>query len=125
MEKEEIHEQLNELSLELLTLAQNLVHCKVNLEKSMKEGYINMATARKTGTRVSSMQLPNEDSKPFEAEVKISSEECLRQELEVRFKYLSLETGSSGNKDHVESLDSELINRKSGKGKQKIILKKL
>ena len=114
MTSDEIHDQLDELAMELLILCQNYIDTKLQLEKFMKEGYITMAQARNSmggPTSVSALQLPNEDWEDFEAKQKVSLSECKRQEINVKFNYLSLETGAT--KASVENLDSGLVNRKN------------
>ena len=54
------------------------------------------------------MQLPNEDWEPFDSNVKIVKSECVRQEINVKFNYLSLELGHG----KIENLDSNMFNRK-------------
>ena len=112
MSKNELNEQLDILSIELLALCQNYIDAKLQLEKFMKEGFITMAQARNSmggSSSVSALQLPNEDWEDFDATQKVSLSECKRQEINVKFKYLSLETGL---KSSVENLDSGLVNRK-------------
>ena len=60
-----------------------------------------------------SLQLPNENWEPFEADKKIKLSQCMRQEIGVKFNYLSLETGETevDKKEKVETLGSELIHR--------------
>ena len=60
-----------------------------------------------------SLQLPNENWEPFEADKKIKLSQCTRQEIGVKFNYLSLETGETevDKKENVETLGSELIHR--------------
>ena len=62
-----------------------------------------------------SLQLPNENWEPFEAGKKVTLSQCVRQEIGVKFNYLSLEVESGmPKKEKVESLGSELIHRGGG-----------
>ena len=114
MNEDEMNNELDELSFQVVILSQNLLETKIMLEKVMKEGYINLAQARySSGRSISSLQLPNEDWEPFEANAKVMKSECVRQEINVKFNYLSLELGPTTKKSgKVENLDSTLINRK-------------
>ena len=114
MNEDEMNNELDELSFQVVILSQNLLETKIMLEKVMKEGYINLAQARySSGRSISSLQLPNEDWEPFEANAKVMKSECVRQEINVKFNYLSLELGPTPKKSgKVENLDSALINRK-------------
>ena len=114
--KSEVHLQLDELAMQLLLLCQNYIDTKLKLEQFMKEGFITMAQARNSmggPCTVSALQLPNEDWEDFEATKKVSLSESKRQEINVKFNYLSLETGSNTKPDKVENLDSGLVNRKN------------
>ena len=56
--------------------------------------------------------MPNENWEPFEAEKTVKVSFCLRQEIGVKFNYLSLETGQNDpKKENIETLGSELIHR--------------
>ena len=114
MNEDEMNNELDELSFQVVILSQNLLETKIMLEKVMKEGFINLAQARySSGRSISSLQLPNEDWEPFEANAKVMKSECVRQEINVKFNYLSLELGPTPKKSgKVENLDSTLINRK-------------
>ena len=112
--KSDVHSQLDELALQLLLLCQNYIDTKLQLENFMKEGFITMAQARNSmggPSTVSALQLPNEDWEDFEATKKVTLSECKRQEINVKFNYLSLETGATSKT--VENLDSGLVNRKN------------
>lgn len=120
--KEEMNEQLDELAIQLLLLCQTLVDTKLHLEKVTKEGFIGLAQTRKISgpNAVSILQVPAEDD--FEANKRVTLSQCVRQEIGVKFNYLSLEV----NAPKVESLDSQLINRKkkSEEEDSKVVLKK-
>lgn len=119
--QEEIHGQLDELAMQLLLLCQNLVDTKLLLEKFMKEGFIGLAQSRYAHAGgpncISKLQLPNEDWEPFEAVKKVSLSQCMRQEIGVKFNYLSLEVDEPRKlQQEVENLNSsELIHRGSKK----------
>ena len=75
---EAINGELDALSLQLLTLSQELVTKKLVLEQWTKEGYLAMAQARNAmggPHSVSQMQYPTTD---IEASVTTVSEECVR-----------------------------------------------
>ncbi len=110
--KAELNGQLDELAMQLLSLCQSLVDAKLVLETCMKEGFINLAHSRYSmpggPSTISKLQLPNEDWEPFEANSKVSLSQCVRQEIDVKFNYLSLETLPSSR---VENLSSNLVSR--------------
>ena len=116
MTENEINEELDELALEFLLLNQNLIDTKLMLEQLMKEGYMGLAQSRCTMGRssISCLQLPNEEWEPFDANLKVKRSECLRQEINVKFNYLSLDYDADSNVV-VENLDSQLVNRKKSK----------
>ena len=59
--------------------------------------------------------MPNENWEPFEADKTVKVSFCLRQEIGVKFNYLSLETEQNDpKKEKVETLGSELIHRGGG-----------
>ena len=121
MTENEINEELDELALEYLLLNQNLIDTKLMLEQLMKEGYMGLAQSRYTMGRSSSiscLQLPNEEWEPFDANLKVKRSECLRQEINVKFNYLSLDYDAEPNV--VENLDSQLVNRKKSKTEKEI-----
>jgi hypothetical protein len=112
--KDDIHDQMDELAMQLLILCQNLVDTKLILEQHLKEGFIGLAQSRYSmggPASVSALQLPNQDWQPFEAEAKVVKNECLRQDINVRFNYLSLEVKDQA----IEGLDSTLVQRKKKK----------
>ena len=116
MTENEINEELDELAFEFLLLNQNLIDTKLMLEQLMKEGYMGLAQSRCTMGRssISCLQLPNEEWEPFDANLKVKRSECLRQEINVKFNYLSLDYDADPNVV-VENLDSQLVNRKKSK----------
>ena len=121
MTENEINEELDELALEYLLLNQNLIDTKLMLEQLMKEGFMGLAQSRYTMGRSSSiscLQLPNEEWEPFDANLKVKRSECLRQEINVKFNYLSLDYDAEPNV--VENLDSQLVNRKKSKTEKEI-----
>ena len=68
--------------------------------------------------------MPNENWEPFEADKTVKVSFCLRQEIGVKFNYLSLETGQNDTKkEKVETLGSELIHRGGGDKSSTTILK--
>lgn len=107
----DIDEELDDLSLRVLDLSQELINTKLDVEKRMKNGFLNLAKARYSMgyKQVSGLQLPTEDWDDFAAKVKVNHDECLRKENHVRFCYFSMSDGTSSS---VETLDSALVNRK-------------
>lgn len=78
MTAEGINTELDALSLQLLTLSQELVTKKLVLEQWTKQGYLAMAQARNAmggPHSVSQMQYPTTD---IEATVTTAREECVR-----------------------------------------------
>ena len=58
-------------------------------------------------------QLPTEDWPEFESQLKVSKDECLRSEFNVRFNYFSLtQVDRNSAPAKVEDLTSELVHRK-------------
>lgn len=124
--KEEINDQLDELAMQLLLLCQNLVDTKLLLEKFLKEGFIGLAQSRYAHAggpnSISKLQLPTEDWEPFEANKKVSLSQCMRQEIGVKFNYLSLEVDEpSKSQAKIENLgSSELVQRGPKKSEEKL-----
>jgi hypothetical protein len=91
---EQIHSELDILTMRSLELSQDLVISKLKLEQSMKEGFFLMAKARYSSGKssISAMQIPSgEDTDSgFEANIKLSDLECIRTESNVRIKYFSV-----------------------------------
>ena len=78
MTPESINNEMDALSLQLLTLSQELVTKKLELETWTKQGYLTMAQARNAmggPHSVSQVQYPTTD---IEATVTTDSEECVR-----------------------------------------------
>ncbi len=100
LSREEVDAQLDDLSLRLLELCEDLMKAKVRMEQAMREGFVLMAKARYSGgfNSVSALQLPSpneeetssDEEKRLQAIIKVRGEECLREENCVRFNYLSI-----------------------------------
>merc|ERR1719394_2366814 len=120
MTSESINNEMDALNLQLLTLSQELITKKLELETWTKQGYLTMAQARNAmggPHSVSQMQYPTTD---IEATVTTDSEECVRQPSEttgsVRFTHFTIrgaqkeEGGLRQRKAKVEDLTSEFAN---------------
>lgn len=68
---------LDKLTLDTLTLMEEHVQVKLNLENTMNDGILNLAKSRYIlgHNNVSSLQLPTEDGQEFEAATVIHSQE--------------------------------------------------
>lgn len=76
-EMENICKTLDKLTLDTLTLMQEHVQLKLNLESTMNDGILNLAKSRYIlgQKNVSGLQLPTEDSQEIDAIAVIHSEE--------------------------------------------------
>jgi len=88
--------ELTSLTLQLLTLAQDLVNAKLKMEDNAKSGWILMAKARYVSpggpTSISKLQLPSEESdKEVVASKKVITEECIQEGTKVRYFHHSFE----------------------------------
>ena len=126
MTQDQIHGELDSISMSLLTLSQDLIKAKLELEEQTKLGFIGMAQSRKLMggmSSVSHLQFPSEDATDFTARFKIKRD---GQKLDYQdyqtpdtrnanFNYFSLE---DTNVDQVvEDLDSKfgMQNRRNQK----------
>ena len=67
---DQIHNELDTVSMHLLTLSQDLIKVKIELEQRTKEGFIGLAQSRKLmggSNNVSYLQFPSEESDGFTA----------------------------------------------------------
>ena len=109
-EKQEVNDELDSLSYQLLVLSQDLIQVKLQLEEQSKLGFIGLAQSRKLmggSNSVSHLQIPSEDSTDFIARFKTKKEEQKCYSGDATFDYFSLQ---DGNIDQlVEELDSDLV----------------
>ena len=109
-EKQEVNDELDSLSYQLLVLSQDLIQVKLQLEEQSKLGFIGLAQSRKLmggSNSVSHLQIPSEDSTDFIARFKTKKEEQKCYSGDATFNYFSLQ---DGNIDQlVEELDSDLV----------------
>lgn len=109
-EKQEVHDELDQLAYQLLVLSQDLIQVKLQLEEQSKLGFIGLAQSRKLmggSNSVSHLQIPSEDSTNFIARFKTKKEEQKCYSGDATFNYFSLQ---DGNIDQlVEELDSDLV----------------
>ncbi|XP_055903842.1 coiled-coil domain-containing protein 115 [Eupeodes corollae] len=86
----EVHEHLDDLYLELLSLVEQLVQCKVTIEKVTNEGRINCAKARyiQGPKTVGISKLPTDESQEFNALVRVeqiqSESACAEKEFQLK-----------------------------------------
>ena len=109
-ERQEVNDELDSLSYQLLVLSQDLIQVKLQLEEQSKLGFIGLAQSRKLmggSNSVSHLQIPSEDSTDFIARFKTKKEEQKCYSGDATFDYFSLQ---DGNIDQlVEELDSDLV----------------
>ena len=108
--RQEVNDELDSLSYQLLVLSQDLIQVKLQLEEQSKLGFIGLAQSRKLmggSNSVSHLQIPSEDSTDFIARFKTKKEEQKCYSGDATFDYFSLQ---DGNIDQlVEELDSDLV----------------
>jgi len=88
--------ELTSLTLQLLTLTQDLVNAKLRMEDTAKSGWILLAKARYVSpggpTSISKLQLPSEESdKEVVASKRVITEECIQEGTMVRYFHYSFE----------------------------------
>ena len=107
---DQIHAELDSIALHLLTLSQDLVKSKLELEERTKQGFMGLAQSRKLmggQTSVSHLQFPSEESSGFTARYTTKNEECIRSDNgHTRFNYFSL--NDSYYDELVQNIDSAL-----------------
>ena len=109
-EKQEVNDELDSLSYQLLVLSQDLIQVKLQLEEQSKLGFIGLAQSRKLmggSNSVSHLQIPSEDSTDFIARFKTKKEEQKCYSGDATFDYFSLQDGNI--EKLVEELDSDLV----------------
>lgn len=96
LEKSEV---LDKLIIEMISLIEQQVQCKVNLERTTNEGQLYLAKARYTqgSQTISTSQLPTENSVEFNALSRISKESedntILREKLTLESSKIDKEAG--------------------------------
>merc|ERR1711942_578157 len=88
--------ELTSLTLQLLTLTQDLVNAKLRMEDTAKFGWILLAKARYVSpggpTSISKLQLPSEESdKEVVASKRVVTKECIQEGTMVRYFHHSFE----------------------------------
>ena len=109
MTEDQIHGELDSIAMHLLTLSQDLIKAKLELEEQTKLGFIGLAESRKEmGGRnnVSQLQFPSEESNDFTARFKTSRNDQKFVKGETNFSYFSLEDMKVNQVVH--DLDSKL-----------------
>ena len=109
-EIQEVNDELDSLSYQLLVLSQDLIQVKLQLEEQSKLGFIGLAQSRKLmggSNSVSHLQIPSEDSTDFIARFKTKKEEQKCYSGDATFDYFSLQDGNI--EQLVEELDSDLV----------------
>ena len=107
--RQEVNDELDSLSYQLLVLSQDLIQVKLQLEEQSKLGFIGLAQSRKLmggSNSVSHLQIPSEDSTDFIARFKTKKEEQKCYSGDATFDYFSLQDGKIDQL--VEELDSGL-----------------
>eukprot|EP00088_Acartia_fossae_P040861 TRINITY_DN4259_c1_g1_i2.p1 TRINITY_DN4259_c1_g1~~TRINITY_DN4259_c1_g1_i2.p1 ORF type:complete len:244 (-),score=56.04 TRINITY_DN4259_c1_g1_i2:181-879(-) len=128
----DLDEELSDLTVDLLILAQDLVEAKVKLEEVSKNGWMDMAKARYImgSTAISTLQLPKpeEDSDTgIEPSATVSKQECLRDgSKNVRYYHYSLnpppsaqDTTSQSKQEAAEGLRQRKQESNNGDGDTK------
>ena len=107
MSDTDLNQELTHLTLQLLSLSQQLVTSKLRLEDVTKTGWMLMAKARFVspagGGCISMTQVPGDN---LEAGVRVEARECV-QDTKVRYHHHNLVT-------HVSDDDEEGVRRRKG-----------
>ena len=107
--EDNIHAELDDVTMHLLILSQDLIKAKLALEQQTKSGFLGLAQSRKSmggPSSVSHLQIPSEESDDFVARFKTTREGQKSDEGDLDFNYFSLE--DKNVQDVVEDLDSKL-----------------
>ena len=107
--EDNIHAELDDITMHLLTLSQDLIKAKLALEEQTKSGFLGLAQSRKSmggPSSVSHLQIPSEESDDFKARFKTTRENQKSNQGDLDFNYFSLE--DENIQDVVEDLDSKL-----------------
>ena len=109
MTEDQIHGELDCIAMHLLTLSQDLIKAKLDMEEQTKLGFIGLAQSRNAmggPTSVSQLQFPSEESNDFTARFKTSRDYQKFDKGESNFSYYSLEDNNVNQVVH--DLDSKL-----------------
>ena len=124
--EDNIHAELDDITMHLLILSQDLIKAKLALEQHTKSGFLGLAQSRKSmggPSSVSHLQIPSEESDDFVARFKTAREGRKSDKGDLEFNYFSLE--DKNVQDVVEDLDSKLgiQNRKNNheESKDKVV----
>ena len=107
--EDNIHAELDDITMHLLILSQDLIEAKLALEQQTKSGFLGLAQSRKSmggPSSVSHLQIPSEESDDFVARFKTAREVQKSDKGDLDFDYFSLE--DKNVQDVVEDLDSKL-----------------
>ena len=109
MDENQIHGELDSLTMHLLSLSQDLIDVKLELEERTKQGFIGLAQSRKLmggPSSVSQLQFPSEETSGFIARY-TTKRECQKSDQgTTNFNYFSLEDNNV--EEVVCDLDSKL-----------------
>ena len=92
--EDNIHAELDDITMHLLTLSQDLIKAKLELEEQTKSGFLGLAQSRKSmagPSSVSHLQIPSEESDDFIARFKTTREDKKSDLGDLKFNYFSLE----------------------------------
>ena len=107
--EDNIHAELDDITMHLLILSQDLIKAKLALEQQTKSGFLGLAQSRKSmggPSSVSHLQIPSEESDDFVARFKTAQEVQKSDKGDLDFNFFSLE--DKNVQDVVEDLDSKL-----------------
>ena len=109
MTENEMHNELDAVVMHLLTLSQDLIKAKLDMEEQTKLGFIGLAQSRKLmggASSVSHLQIPSEESDDFTARFKTNRDGHKLDKSETEFNYFSLQ--DSNVNQVICELDSKL-----------------
>ena len=107
--EDNIHSELDDITMHLLILSQDLIEAKLALEQQTKSGFLGLAQSRKSmggPSSVSHLQILSVESDDFVARFKTAQEVQKSDKGDLDFNYFSLE--DKNVQDVVEDLDSKL-----------------
>ena len=109
MTEDQIHGELDSIAMHLLTLSQDLIKAKLDMEEQTILGFTGITQSRSAmGGRanVSQLQFPSEESTDFTARFKTSRDNQKFDKGDTNFNYFSLEDNNVNQVVH--DLDSKL-----------------
>jgi len=115
--------EMTSLTIQLLTLTQDLVTAKLRMETTAKSGWILLAKARYVSpggpSSISKLQLPSTDSeREVVATKRVLTEECMQGNTKVRYFHHCFE-------EAVQATDSGVKQRKNVEKKEAVETEKL